>query len=97
MAQFYAEVQGNRGPASRMGSKDSGMWGHIRGWHVGCKVRCYYDEALKGDVIEVYRTGGSSGSSQHEHLIARLFEGERGQFQKALHGQFGIELAETKG
>ena len=44
MARFYAEIQGNRGKASRMGSKDSGIWGHIRGWSVGARVTWYVND-----------------------------------------------------
>jgi len=59
MARFYAEIEGNRGPASRMGSKDSGMWSHTRGWHLGAQVDCdVYDD---DDVVGARLTGGSSG------------------------------------
>ena len=68
MAQFYAEIQGNRGAASRTGSKASGMSVHIRGWHVGIRVNCHYDEATGQDVVTVERTGGSAGHGRSEHL-----------------------------
>ena len=58
MAQFYADIQGNRGEATRMGTKASGMDGHIRGWHTGAKVVCYFDNDSGKDIIRVYRTGG---------------------------------------
>jgi len=57
MAQFYAEIQGNRGKASRMGTKSSGMWCHIRGWDVGIRIDL---EHVNGrDRLTVSRTGGS--------------------------------------
>lgn len=68
MSQFYAEVQGNRGAASRMGTKASGMWAHVRGWHVGVRVSCWHDSATGEDVIEIRKTGGSSGADQNEPL-----------------------------
>ena len=53
MAHFYGEIQGNRGGATRMGSKDSGFRAHIRGWHVGVRVQCWYDEETGKDEIHV--------------------------------------------
>jgi hypothetical protein len=73
MAHFYADIQGNRGQATRMGTPNSGIAGHIRGWNVGCRVVCQVREDGKDEVL-VYRTNGSnSGSGQ---LIAKFIEGE---------------------
>ena len=63
MAQFYAEIQGNRGEAFRMGTKDSGMRAHVRGWNVGVKVSCRYDAENDRDVITIEETGGSNNAS----------------------------------
>ena len=63
MAHFYAEIQGNRGEATRMGTKESGVLGHIRGWSVGAKVVCIYDDLSGKDIVRVFRTGGSNNSS----------------------------------
>lgn len=62
MAQFYADIQGNRGAATRMGTKASGINGHIRGWDVGCRVHCYYDDKEEVDKVSIELT---SGSGQH--------------------------------
>lgn len=70
MSRFYAEIQGSRGLASRQGTPKSGMWGHIRGWHVGVEVRCYVDSDGK-DVVQVWETGGSAGARSTK-LIATL-------------------------
>ena len=67
MAQFYGEIQGNRGEATRMGTKDSGFRGHIRGWHVGGSVNCHYNESKDRDEVSIYATKGSSGYNS-EHL-----------------------------
>ena len=74
MSQFYAEIQGNRGEATRMGSKDSGIRGHIRGWHVGARVVCRYNSEKERDEIFVYATHGSNGNGSEE-LIATIVEG----------------------
>lgn len=60
MAHFYSEIQGNRGMTSRIGTKNSGIWGHIRGWNTGVEVSGYVDKEGR-DVFKVYATGGSSG------------------------------------
>jgi len=62
MARFYAEIQGNRGTASRMGTANSGIQSHIRGWDIGVKVIGGVDEN-GNDVFHVYKTGGSNGRS----------------------------------
>ena len=61
MSRFYAEIKGNRGKASRLGFKESGMWSHTRGWNRGVEVRCYVDSD-DNDCIDVYVTGGSTGA-----------------------------------
>ena len=60
MAHFYASIQGNRGEATRMGTKNSGMEGHIRGWDVGCRVYMGVDSD-GNDTVSVYLTSGSNG------------------------------------
>ncbi len=60
MAQFYAEIQGNRGEATRMGTKNSGIRGHIRGWNVGVRIEGSHGDR---DTFDVYATSGSSGRS----------------------------------
>jgi archaellum component FlaG (FlaF/FlaG flagellin family) len=73
MARFYADIQGNRGEATRMGTTASGMSGHVRGWNIGARV--VMDVAQNGeDRVTVYLTSGSSG--YHEELLARHTEGE---------------------
>ena len=64
MARFYGQIEGTaRTMASRTGSKNSGIWAHIRGWDVGVKICGRYDETTGKDVFDVYRTGGSNDSS----------------------------------
>ena len=76
MAHFYADIQGNRGGTSRMGSKRSGIDGHIRGWISGAKVRCYVNE--KGqDVVDVEATNGSGHNCKAVRgLILRTIDGK---------------------
>lgn len=62
MARFYADIQGNRGQATRMGTEKSGLHGHIRGWEVGCRAEMWVNQ--KGeDVVTITLTGGSNGGT----------------------------------
>lgn len=61
MAHFYANIQGNRGEATRMGTKASGIVGHIRGWDVGARISIDYDKDNDRDICNVYLTTGSNG------------------------------------
>jgi len=73
MAHFYASIQGNRGEATRMGTKNSGIKGHIRGWCVGARVICSHDKKTGKDTVRVWKTGGSHGALTSE-LIAEYTE-----------------------
>ena len=62
MAHFYAEIQGNRGSATRIGTKHSGMWVHIRGWNRGIYVKAWVNEQGE-DCFSIYTTEGSNNST----------------------------------
>jgi opacity protein-like surface antigen len=70
MSRFYANIQGNRGSASREGSEKSGIEGHIRGWNIGARVRVEVDD-LDRDTITIYITGGSAGLSSDEKFVGK--------------------------
>jgi hypothetical protein len=69
MAQFYASIQGNRGEATRTGTKNSGITGHIRGWDIGARVTLTHVDGA--DVVRVYKTSGSNGGTSDE-IIAEF-------------------------
>jgi hypothetical protein len=66
MSHFYANIKGNRGEATRGGSKESGMYAHIRGWDVGCRVYLSHDG--NRDMCSVFITSGSNGRTRDIHL-----------------------------
>jgi hypothetical protein len=68
MSQFYADIEGNRGQATRMGTKKSGMDGHIRGWNVGCRVWMRYNEETGQDECSIDLTSGSTGAKQSRRI-----------------------------
>jgi hypothetical protein len=61
MARFYVNIEGNRGPASRMGTEKSGIFSHTRGWNVGIKVLGHVNDAGE-DEFDVWLTSGSTGA-----------------------------------
>lgn len=61
MSHFYGSMCGNRGEATRCGTKDSGHYGHIRGWNSGVQVDARYSEWQERDEFHISGTGGSSG------------------------------------
>lgn len=81
MSRFYAEIQGNGGSATRMGTKDSGIKGHIRGWHLGARVDV--DNVDGEDVVEIQATGGSAGYWSRRLLTLRLLP--NGKLSVTLH------------
>ena len=70
MAQFKAEIQGNRGSVSRLGHKTTGIQGHICVWDSGIRVEGHFDNEL-GDVFLVWQTSGS-GRSKKDVLLGKL-------------------------
>ena len=74
MAHFYAEIQGNRGSTSRMGSKASGIDAHVRGWNVGANIICRHNEETGKDEIFIYKTAGSNRHGS-DVLMAKFIEG----------------------
>lgn len=79
MAHFYASIEGNRGMATRCGTKSSGITGHVRGWTVGARVELSHEDGT--DIARVYRTGGSNGYGTGE-LVAQ-FDGDGNLFYGA--------------
>jgi hypothetical protein len=73
MAHFYMNAQGNRGEVTRMGTKNSGMFAHVRGWSSGIRVEAYHDEEAGEDCFRVYSTGGSN--DHNEYLLGVLIDG----------------------
>jgi|ETNvirnome_2_130_1030620.scaffolds.fasta_scaffold03350_6 hypothetical protein len=63
MSHFYASIQGNKGEATRCGTKGSGIQSHIRGWDSGVQVGALHGE--KGDRFIICITDGSNGTRSH--------------------------------
>ncbi len=79
MAHFYGSIQGNRGEATRLGTKNSGLETVAASWEGAVQVQVIYNERLDCDMVEVrlipwhgqgvYRTlyrGPISGAKREE-------------------------------
>lgn len=72
MARFFSLIQGQRGPATRLGSKSSGILAEARGWQVGATIEGRADEQDQ-DEFCIYATGGSHNPWSRELVaIVRL-------------------------
>ena len=56
MSHYYAHIIGSKGPATRCGSKKSGITASAFGWDLGGTVECRYNEKLDTDIIYLYTT-----------------------------------------
>ena len=72
MARFKGDIQGARGNASRLGSADSGMTAHVRGWDSGIRISAYAEG--DADVFHVYASRGSNGGMSSGFPIGVLRE-----------------------
>lgn len=68
MAHFYADAQGNRGGRTCMGTKNSGLDGHLRGWGIGAKVFLSHNDIIEQDICNVDLTKGSNGCGNFKDL-----------------------------
>lgn len=74
MSHFYANIHGNKGEATRCGTKGSGMVSHTRGWTIGAKVVCDHSHSTGLDTIYISVTNGSNG--YQSRLLAWITEGD---------------------
>ena len=81
MARYYGTLQGNRGPASRLGTPNSGLTTTTNGWNIG--VTCYANPAFtndpsfhtsNADYIDIDMTKGSSCSANNFKNIGHVLE-----------------------
>jgi len=77
MAHFYGWIDAHgrsKTDATRQGSKDRGMSGHISGWNIGGKVIVGHNSNTGKDWCEIYATGGSNNITGYQ--LARITESD---------------------
>jgi len=72
MAQYRAEIKGNRKEASRLGTKESGMSAEINGWQSGVEVEATFNEATGEDEFHIQITAGSDGQESEKRDIGKV-------------------------
>jgi hypothetical protein len=75
MSQFYATIQGSRSERTCQGTKNSGLWGHIRGWDIGAHVDVIHVGGE--DIVKVNITRGSNGGGIERRLGSFKLKGEK--------------------
>ena len=78
MAHFIAAIEGNRGPASRLGTPKSGISARAQGWHVGVSIMGNVNPDTGEDEFTVWLTGGSSPRNE-ERLLGTFTVADLGQ------------------
>lgn len=73
MAHFYGTVQGNRGEASRTGSKNSGMGTYCASWNGA--IRCF--AYINNEGIDCVRVEKTLWHGEGEYKL--LYDGEIGK------------------
>jgi len=72
MGHFRATIEGNRGKASRLGTKSSGIAATVNGWDCGITVRAYHNRTTDRDEFDVTLTSGSGhGPSKHLGIFTK--------------------------
>lgn len=77
MAHFIAGIHGNRGSASRLGTKSSGISAYIQGWDSGVLVTGWHLPATDQDVFEIYATHGSNNAGA-DRFVGTVTQGADG-------------------
>lgn len=75
MAQFRAIIRGQRGEASRLGSKKGGIIATVNGWNNGVTVVGTHDEKTGEDRFVVSVNGGSNGASPESMVFIATSKG----------------------
>ncbi len=68
MAQFRGWIQGNRGAASRLGSKTGGLTLNAASWEGAVSVRLWHDQAAGYDYAEISLTKHVNGAGTERLL-----------------------------
>jgi hypothetical protein len=75
MAQFRATIKGQRGEASRLGSKKTGIVANVNGWTTGIRIEAGHVDGR--DVFRVFATSGS-GRTHSDTLLGTLTQDQGG-------------------
>ena len=69
MAHFYGTIRGQRGEASRLGGKASGLTTYAASWQGAVRVELYYNSATDTDMVDVYLTQHRGRGAYPDRLL----------------------------
>ena len=70
MAHFYGTIRGQRGEASRLGGKASGLTVYAASWQGAVRVSLWYDSATDTDMADVKLTTHANGAGTERLLYS---------------------------
>lgn len=70
MAHFYGTIRGQRGEASRLGGKASGLTVYAASWQGAVRVTLWYDSATDTDMADVKLTTHTNGAGTERVLYS---------------------------
>ena len=62
MAHYYSRIKGNKGEATRCGTRSSGITARADSWSTGAITTINYSTTINADVVTLYATEGSGDS-----------------------------------
>lgn len=68
ISHFYAGISGSRGPATRAGTKDSGISGYVQGYGSRISIGMHYNKTEERDDGSVVIGGGYSSNADHKAI-----------------------------
>lgn len=74
MSHFYGTLKGNRGEATRCGSKDSGMETYCASWDGAIRCYTWHDKVTDKDMVRVEKV---TWQGNGEYKL--IYEGEIGK------------------
>lgn len=60
MSHFYSRIKGNKGEATRCGTKQSGLDASVFGWDIGGAVSMRHDTPRNLDIVDIKVTRNNS-------------------------------------
>lgn len=86
MSHFYGTIQGNRGEATRCGSKESGMETYCASWKGAIRTYAWFNKQQNEDWVRVTKTpwqGQGEEKLLYEGPIGRNYRLEEEQKRRA--------------
>lgn len=79
MAHFYGTLEGNRGRATRCGTKGSGVLTQTASWSGAVRVSAWYDEKADRDMVDVSLIQWHNGAGVNRLLYSGPISGKEVQ------------------